>query len=305
MSNPYRPVSKTKRFFKRIEKFFSICKQKLIVAYLMNHCGGKEIVGNYNRMDKALNNNPITSEAPIWTCWWQGEDNMPEIVKACYNSMRKHSNNHPVILITEKNYQEYIDIPDYIIRKNKEGHIDLTHFSDILRAMLLSKHGGIWMDSTLLLPYKNIDEFIPTNQTFWSCHHKPIYNNISQGGWVSFFWACGKGNFLASFIADMHLAYWSRKDKLVDYLLLDYTFAIARRYIPVVHNMIEDVKMTEMGPLGKYLNEEYTENEWTEFCSRYNFHKVTYKIPLQAKTAQGKKTMYGHIIDTFLNKNES
>ena len=81
---------------------------------------------------------------------------MPDIVKACYNSIQRHACNHPVILITEENFRDYIDMPEYIINKQKEGYIDITHFSDILRMMLLTKHGGIWMDSTLLIPSKQV-----------------------------------------------------------------------------------------------------------------------------------------------------
>lgn len=83
-------------------------------------------------------------------------------------------------------------MPEYIINKQKEGYIDITHFSDILRMMLLTKHGGIWMDSTLLIPSKQVDEFIHPGDKFWSCHHKPIYHNVSRGGWVSFLWPAEK-----------------------------------------------------------------------------------------------------------------
>lgn len=53
------------------------------------------------------------------------------------------------------------------------------------------------MDSTVLLPCKDINEFINPSWKFWSCHHLPIYHNISKGGWTGFFLACGKGNPLS------------------------------------------------------------------------------------------------------------
>ena len=34
---------------------------------------------------------------------------MPDIVKACYNAMHRFSDGHPVILITEKNYKDYVN----------------------------------------------------------------------------------------------------------------------------------------------------------------------------------------------------
>lgn len=205
MSTPRRKPA-FKRFLKSIERIAVTCKQRFIVHYLLNHAEGKSLIRQYAGIPPS--ETPITATSPIWTCWWQGEEAMPDIVRACYNAMRLHADNHPVVLVTEKNYKEYVDMPEYIIRKLKDGTIDLTHFSDILRMMLLQRHGGIWADSTLLLPAKHADEFIRPDSVFWSCHHKPIYYNISKGGWVSFFVASGKGNLLPSFIADMHLAYW-------------------------------------------------------------------------------------------------
>lgn len=294
-------MSTLKPYLKRIERFFARRKQQLIIAYLLHCCGGRELVKKYTK-EYTNAPHPIGANSPIWTCWWQGEDAMPDIVKACYNAMQRFADGHPVILITEKNYKDYIEFPDYILHRLQDGALDLTHFSDILRMALLTRHGGIWMDSTLLLPAKPIGSFICPNAEYWSCHHHTRYNNVSQGGWVSFFVACGKGNILSSFISDLHFNYWKTHKKLVDYLLLDYAFAVAHRYIPAVHDMVEHLPFTEMGPLGKCLNEEYSEKNWNEYCTRYNFHKVTYKIPLRTVTSEGKKTNYGHILDTFLPK---
>ena len=53
----------------------------------------------------------------IWTIWWQGEDNAPESMKMCFESMRINSNGHPVIVISEQNLSEYIRLPKYILKK--------------------------------------------------------------------------------------------------------------------------------------------------------------------------------------------
>lgn len=298
MSNFPIRQSKTKRFFKRIERFIVSCKQYVIVHHLLSH-GGKKVIAEYEH-SSLENCERIAETSPIWICWWQGEETMPDIVKACYKSVLMHADSHPVILITENNYREYVTLPGCILQKWKAGRITLTHLSDILRMSLLKAHGGIWMDSTVLLPSKNIGEFIDPSKIFWSCHHLPIYYNISRGGWTGFFLACGKGNILPAFISDMFLKYWQSHNRLIEYLLIDYTFAIARANVPAIHQMIEEVPITVMGPLGKCLNQEYTEKRWNEFCSDYDFHKLTYKIPLSPITPEGKKTFYGHIIETYL-----
>lgn len=297
-----KKMSKTKRFFKRIERFIVSCKQHIIVRHLLSH-GGKEVIAGY--VNASLENcGQITETSPVWICWWQGKEAMPDIAKACYNSILMHADNHPVILITGDNYQEYVTLPNCILQKWKAGKITLTHLSDILRMLLLKAYGGIWMDCTVLLPCKHMNDFIYPSEIFWSCHHLPIYYNISRGGWTGFFLACGKGNLLPAFISDMFLKYWQSHDKLIEYLLIDYTFAIARANVPAIHRMIEEVPITVMGPLGKCLNEEYTEKKWREFCTDYDFHKLTYKMDLKTHTPTGQKTFYGHIIETYLPEPE-
>lgn len=287
-----------KLFLKQLERIPAFVKQFFILHYLLLH-GGRQIVRKY-RHSSLADSKTITEDSPVWVCWWQGQEAMPDIVKACYNSICRNAGAHPVILITDQNYQEYVSFPSYILERYKRGEIDMTHLSDILRMMLLQEYGGIWIDSTVLIPDKELSTFIDPKAKFWSCHHRPVTHNVSWGGWVSYFLASGKGNLLPSFILDMHLLYWKTHNRLIDYLLLDYTFAIARAHLPVVRNMIEEIPVTHISRLKKCLNEPYTEERWKEFCWNYDFHKLSYKIPLKRVTAEGKKTFYGHIMDTYL-----
>ena len=64
---------------------------------------------------------PASNQAPIWVCWWQGENAMPPIVQSCFQSLCSHAGNHLVHLITQENISKYVTIPDYILRKVQEG----------------------------------------------------------------------------------------------------------------------------------------------------------------------------------------
>ena len=105
---------------------------------------------------------------------------MPDVAKACLNSIKMHADRHPVIVITEANHGDYVDLPDYIRTKVKQGKISLTHLSDILRMALLAKHGGIWIDSTVLIPCKHFNSFIRPDRKFWTCTMSPS-TIISRG----------------------------------------------------------------------------------------------------------------------------
>lgn len=291
--------SAAKRFFKAIEGYFVRRKQQRIVRLLLDKCDGRELVARY-AAQPADNWQPIGETSPLWVCWWQGEADMPPIARACLHSLRMQAGRHPVTLITKANFREFVDFPDYILRKLSEGNISLTHFSDLLRVSLLSRYGGIWADATLLLPGPAVDSFIRPDATFWSCHHRPIYHNISRGGWVGFFWACGKGHPLPSFIRDLLFKYWDTYDRLVEYLLIDYCFAIARAHIPAIHDMIEALPLTTMGPLGKRLAEPYDPQEWEAYRRDFDFHKLSYKARLRLTTPKGRPTNYAHILETWL-----
>ena len=54
---------------------------------------------------------------PIWQLWLQGEDNMPDIVKFCTKSIKVNNPERDIILLTNKNLNEYIAVPDYIQKK--------------------------------------------------------------------------------------------------------------------------------------------------------------------------------------------
>jgi hypothetical protein len=76
---------------------------------------------------------------------------MPEIVKACFKSVKEHSSGYDVVLITEENIDDYINFPEHIMKKYHNGLITKTHFSDLMRISLLINYGGIWLDATVFL----------------------------------------------------------------------------------------------------------------------------------------------------------
>lgn len=88
----------------------------------------------------------------IWIFWWQGMENAPEIVQLCYKSVLKQfSSTHEIVVITEKNYKEYVTLPERVADLWEKKKITVQFFSDLLRLQLLIRYGGTWMDATVLL----------------------------------------------------------------------------------------------------------------------------------------------------------
>lgn len=70
---------------------------------------------------------------------------MPFLVSRCFQSWILHNEEYEVVLLTEKNLSEYVQI-DQQISKNK--NITIQAMSDIIRVNLLAQRGGIWVDAT-------------------------------------------------------------------------------------------------------------------------------------------------------------
>lgn len=288
------------QLFKGIERAIARIRQKSTLKRVMTVYGQQEVVGRYieNTGKMLLNNEPIGESSNIWVCWWQGEENMPEVVKVCYRSIKKLSGRHPVVLITEENLKDYVQLPQIIMDKYAAGIISKTHFSDILRFYLLKEHGGIWMDITNFLTAQ-IDTFVPVDSTFYSYKHITEYNNVSQGLWTSYFNASGKGNIIPSYLYDSLVSYWSRTDKLEDYLLLDFIFKLGYDNIPAMKAIVDSIPLREIGTMRKIMNKKWEEEEWKRYFIQAPFQKLSYKKYINKTTKKGEKTHYAYMVENY------
>jgi len=109
---------------------------------IAKHVEGKKQLNNYEEFD--LGNSTSESEIPkiIWTYW---DECPPAFIMGCIKSWIDKSPDHKVIVLTEKNYTNYIDeIPANSIINLQQ------HKSDLIRVNILSSYGGIWMDASIL-----------------------------------------------------------------------------------------------------------------------------------------------------------
>ncbi|MCR5347975.1 MAG: capsular polysaccharide synthesis protein, partial [Fretibacterium sp.] len=159
------------------------------------------------------------SQAPgtIWTLWWQGEDNLPEIVKLCHASIRRHCGAHPFKVLTQDNYQEYVTLPGCVMEKFQADAITITHLSDIIRFALLSQYGGLWLDSTVFVADR-IPENVFTAE-YYTVRRAltPRNRNVAQDRWTIFVLAAQKDNLLCRFVLDFWKEYWKEQKYLIDY----------------------------------------------------------------------------------------
>ena len=205
----------------RLYQFAHKYKYNNIKKYLMSNYYYELI----KKFDYTNNGEKISDNSPIFVFWWQGENDLPPIVKSCIDSIKRNSKKHEVVFISKNNYKKYVEIPQYIIRKFECGKITITHFSDILRVSLLYEYGGFWMDATLYLTHKLSDEI--EMYSFYTIKHN-LYSNyhVCKGLWSGNFLASSKNNNYIRFIRDALYLYWKKENLLIGYLLIDCCMAI-------------------------------------------------------------------------------
>ena len=269
-------------------------KHKCILRYLKQHYSG--FIASYvNRVNIAHNDNGVPA---IWSMWWQGTENLPDVVKICYASFRKYCGIHPVKILTSENFREYVNLPDYIFDKVDSGAITLTHLSDIARFYLLYHYGGLWLDSTIYIT-NGIPESIFESE-YYTVKRKltPRNRNVAQDRWTNFLHAAKKGNALCGFVLDFFLEYWRTQEKLIDYFLIDYAINIAYDELPECRKILDAVPCVnyDLYRLENIMNHEWSAEEWEALKNSTHFSKLAWRKPGKMAALFGKKTIYAHLL---------
>lgn len=242
----------------------------------------------------------FTPQAPIWVCWWQGEDAMPPIVRICYQSLLNNAHYHPVHLITKDTIGTYTQLPSYIIRKVEQKRITLTHLSDIIRMTLLYEYGGLWVDATIYVS-RPIPEELFHNSLFTLTPRSGNTTNISDARWTGFLIGGFRQGMLFQFVRNFLFTYWQQENRLLDYFLIDYMIALAYETHKEIASQIDSLPTshTAINQLADLLNKPYDPLIFSKLSESLIFHKLSYKQPLYTTTINQKDTFYKHLLSQF------
>ena len=213
----------------------------------------------------------------VWICWFQGIENAPDIVKKCYESILKNLNDREIVLITEKNMQEYVQFPEYIIEKWKKGIITNTHMTDLLRLELLIQYGGLWLDATVLCTSNNIPDYILNSDLFFFQCLKPGRDGHSQ--YISSWLISAKtNNKILMATKCLCYEYWKENNYMVDYFLLHDFMSIVLEFYLNDWKKVIPVNNSTPHILLLRLFEIYDEETWNVIKKMTCFHKLSYKF---------------------------
>ena len=89
--------------------------------------------------------------------FWEPKENLPAYLKLCMNTWKKNIPNAEIILLDKQSIADFIDL-DFYGPELFSGKFSLPMIADALRALLLYKHGGLWLDcDTIITSPKFVD----------------------------------------------------------------------------------------------------------------------------------------------------
>lgn len=238
-------------------------------------------------------------KVPVWCCWWQGVENMPELVRMCNDRLRYFLPEEAELrILTAENYREYVELPSWVIEKFEAGKMSITALSDVLRVALLAEHGGFWIDSTVFISHRFPMEFIQKDyyaQRMFDpikCKHEAC-----KGRWCGFLMGGKPGNAIFCLLRDAFFAWWKEHDSVIDYVILDYFLLAGYKQVPAIREQVDNLpdNNTDVFEMYRLLNNAYTPELYEKLTANTNLHKLTYKFDLIEQTPDGEITLYAYL----------
>ena len=153
----------------------------------------------------------------VWLLWFQGWQNAPRVALDVKQSWIKWNPEWSVQAISEADITTLIP---GVMGGLPQG-ISAAARSDVVRLNLLSTHGGVWADSTMLC-MRHLDDWIyPAIEPsgFWMYH-----GGKDEKGPASWFIVSQRGSYIIDRWRDACEDYWKGRDEPHDYFWMDSLF---------------------------------------------------------------------------------
>lgn len=232
----------------------------------------------------------------IWQYWHQGEENAPDLIKKCLESVKRYNPDRKIIVLNYENIKDYIEIPTKYYDMVNNGKMRLAFFSDILRTYLLSEYGGTWIDSTIFLTGKIPQEIFESQFFVFS---KNLQTDWMENRMSNFFIGVNcKVNRKCKTIECLKYAldkYWSENIFVLNYFMYEHiaTLLSGTSLCKDEWNKMPYYSAEDTGILQKIIFEDFNQDKIDKIKQKTNIHKLSYKI-LRENT--GGKSYYDKII---------
>ena len=250
-------------------------------------------------VSKALNNykkdKTIEDKNPriIWQYWHQGVENAPDLIKACFESVKKYSSGYEQRILTYDTIKDYVEIPKKYYKLLEEKKIPLAIFSDILRLNLLEKYGGLWVDATMYFTdYLSEDIY---NSDFF-CYMVDPNDSFTQTILKCYFIKSTSNNEFLKLLKSSIENYWSENDFLINYFMFEHIMTMLYEKSGQVKDIVDNMPSFPNSAryiLAAKLYDKFNIEEYNNIIKNNNIHKISYK---ELRDKPTKDTYYEYIV---------
>ncbi len=230
----------------------------------------------------------------VWIMWLQGIESAPEIVKKCIDSQQKYLSDKNFVFLNEDNVFDYIELPEYIVKKRKAGIIGNALFSDLIRNELLIRYGGYWIDSTVLMTdNKLIGDIDKTSLFMFSYYYFGFNPEIMElNNW--FIHSTTNNNMLC-LLQKMLFEYWKDHDYTSNYYIYHIFESIVNDYYQDEYKQMPIVSQAQSHLLATYIYDDFDDTKYRMLKDTIGIHKLSTRF--EQDKLQEKGTFYDVIIN--------
>lgn len=153
----------------------------------------------------------------IWTWWFKGRENAPELVKRCISSWEQRNTGWQIRCLDGRSANLYLDLAFLNLKKSR---MTAESLSNVVRIHLLHEYGGVWVDPSLFCNAP-LDTWLPAaSSTGFFAFSSSAADRMLE----SWFLAAEGCNQLVSKWASRTAAYWRGRDESNDRFWFDHLF---------------------------------------------------------------------------------
>lgn len=235
------------------------------------------IRNNIERIRENVRNRPnfssenSTGKIKVFT-YWDSEDNLPDIVSLCRDSLKKYINpeHFELVILNKESYKNWVDFR----QEHIQAKISQAHFTDLLRMKLLERWGGFWLDATCLLTedfYTATKEIREQKQFFFA------YTKSRTGTWFIY---SNPNNYIISMVSEAIQLWWKEKAFLTNYFMvhdvIEMLYWVDEKYHDEWKKMKAYHPREALHILRSY-NQKTSKDAFIEMQAGSFVHKLTYK----------------------------
>ena len=195
--------------------------------------------------------------------FWEEYDKIPAYIQLCIDSWKKYLPDYEIVILNYSNLENWL--PKDFYDKILYDEFKIAQQTQVIRAAILEKHGGLWLDADIIVTNSDIEKFFDENSELNIFENRIACLKAKKHSKILKKWVKGiKWNlFVYKHLFDFYFMHFPFKAR--DMMNWDYLSAqiLNRLYKTKNKKLLNNVSIAD--------SKTYLENLWDKECNRSRF----------------------------------